>query len=95
MKIYITAVVKLKPEYRGEMMPVLMNMVKETRKEETCIQYDLHEAMEDENILVFYEIWNNAEGLDQHNRQPYIKQFSAMADKGYVTETTIYKTKKI
>lgn len=95
MKIYIIAVVKLKPEYRGEMMKVLMNMVEETRKEEACIQYDLHEDIENENIFVFYEIWNSAEGLRQHNRQAYIKEFGAMADKGYVTETTIYKTKKI
>lgn len=95
MKIYITAVIKLKPEYRSEMIQVLMNMVEETRKEEACIQYDLHEDMEDENIFVFYEIWNSAEGLSQHNCQAYIKEFGAMKDKGYVTETTIYKTKKI
>lgn len=95
MKIYITAVVKLKPQYRSEMIQVLMDMVEETRKEEACIQYDLHVDLEDENILVFYEIWSNAEGLDRHNQQEYIKKISTMARKGYVTETIIYKTKKI
>jgi quinol monooxygenase YgiN len=34
MKIYLTAVIKAKEEYRAEVLEVLQNMVKETVKEE-------------------------------------------------------------
>jgi len=94
-RIYITAVIKVKPGYRDKVLETLKNMVQNTRKEQDCIQYDLHEDMEDENVFVFYEIWKHMDGLLHHNLQPYINEFHKMVVKGYVTETKIYKTKKV
>lgn len=95
MSIYLTAVIKAKPEYRKEVAAVLQNMVKETRKEEACIQYDLHQGIEDDNLFIFYEIWKDQQGLDNHNSQPYILEFGQLAQNKLQEQPQIYLAKKI
>ncbi|MCJ0743652.1 putative quinol monooxygenase [Pedobacter montanisoli] len=93
--IYLTAIIKAKPQYLDEVRAVLQRMVTETRKEKACIRYDLHQETTDENIFVFYEIWESKEGLDAHNQQAYILDFGHMAQEKLQQAPTIYLTKKI
>ncbi|MCY1660740.1 MULTISPECIES: putative quinol monooxygenase [Chryseobacterium] len=95
MKIYLTAVIKAKEEYRAEVLEVLQNMVKETVKEEANELYTLHQGIEDKNQFVFYEIWKNEEGLAQHNEQPYIKAFGELVDEKLQEQPQIYLTEII
>lgn len=95
MKLYVTAIIKSKAEYRQEIQAVLLNMVKETRKEQACIQYDLHQEINDPNIFVFYEIWANQKGLDSHNQQSYIQEFGSIIDSQLQEKPSIYITQKI
>ncbi|WP_110057349.1 putative quinol monooxygenase [Chitinophaga sp. S165] len=81
MKIYLTAIIKAKEEYREEVATVLQNMVLQTRKEEASELYSLHQGIEDENVFTFYEIWKSKEGLDAHNQRPYIKAFGEVGEK--------------
>lgn len=92
MKIYLTAVIKVKEQYRAEVLEVLQNMVRETQKEEANELYMLHQGIEDKNQFVFYEIWKNQEGLEQHNQQPYIQAFGALADEKLQEKPQIYLT---
>lgn len=92
MKIYLTAIIKSKEEHRNEVLEVLQNMVKETRKEEACELYSLHQGTENKNEFVFYEIWKDEAGLEQHNQQPYIKAFGAIVDEKLQEAPQIYKT---
>lgn len=80
MKIYLTAVIKAKEQYRAEVAAVLQNMVQQTRKEEACELYSLHQGIDDKDLFTFYEIWKCKEGLAQHNEQPYIKEFVGLID---------------
>lgn len=95
MKIYLTAVIKAKEEYRDEVLEVLLNMVNETRKEEACEVYTLHQGTEDKNQFIFYEIWKNNEGLALHNEQPYIKAFGNLVDEKLAEKPQIYLTNHI
>jgi len=95
MKIYLTAVIKAKEEYRTEVLETLQKMVKETRKEEANELYTLHQGIEDKNQFVFYEIWKSEEGLAQHNQQPYIKAFGALVDEKLQEKPQIYLTEII
>lgn len=56
MHIYITAIIKSKPVHQEEVYSVLQNMVRETRKEQACLLYDLHQDLKDKNQFIFYEI---------------------------------------
>lgn len=95
MKIYLTAVIKAKDEHREEVKAVLQNMVEQTRKEDACELYNLHEGTEDKNLFVFYEIWKSKEGLDLHNQQPYIKAFGALVDEKLQEKPAILLTSLI
>ncbi len=92
MKIYLTAIINAKEEYRKEVLEVLQNMVKETRKEEACELYTLHQGIENKNQFVFYEIWKSEEGLAQHNQQPYIQAFGNIIDEKLQEKPQIYLT---
>ncbi len=92
MKIYLTAIIKAKEEHRTEVLEILQNMVTETVKEEASELYTLHQGIDDKNEFIFYEIWKNEEGLAQHNQQPYIKAFGAVADEKLQEKPQIYKS---
>ncbi|WP_439490567.1 putative quinol monooxygenase [Algoriphagus sp.] len=94
MKIYLTAIIKSKPEHTAEVARVLGDLVMQTRKETACIQYDLHQGIEDKNIFVFYEIWENQQGLDLHNEKLYIKEFVKLADEKLTEKPLVYLTQK-
>jgi quinol monooxygenase YgiN len=95
MKIYLTAVIKTKEEYRNEVLKVLQHMVEETKKEEANELYTLHQGIEDKNQFVFYEIWKSEEGLSKHNQQPYIQDFEALIDEKLQENPQIYLTQII
>ncbi|MCJ7934996.1 MAG: antibiotic biosynthesis monooxygenase [Chryseobacterium sp.] len=92
MKIHLTAVIKSKEEHRTEVLEVLQNMVKETRKEDACELYNLHQGIEDKNQFVFYEIWKSEDGLALHNEQPYIQAFGALVEEKLQEKPQIYTT---
>jgi len=95
MKIYLTAVIKAKTEFRTEVKAVLQNMVEQTHKEEACLQYDLHQGISDLDTFVFYEVWSDQAGLDQHNQQAYIKEFSMIVDTKLQEKPQLFITHKI
>ncbi len=79
MNVYLTAILKAVPAHREEVLALLLAMVEASRKEDACIQYDLHQVKNDENQFIFYEIWKDQPGLDAHNQQPYILEFGKVA----------------
>lgn len=92
MKIYLTAIIKAKAQHRDEVLAALQNMVEQTRKEEACELYSLHQDLTDPQTFVFYEIWANQAGLDAHNEQPYIKAFGNLVAEKLQAAPTILLT---
>jgi quinol monooxygenase YgiN len=92
MKIYLTVIIKTKDEYRDEVFAVLQNMVVQTRKEEACELYNLHQGIGDKNLFTFYEVWESKEGLNAHNQQPYIEAFGELVEQKLQEKPTILLT---
>jgi quinol monooxygenase YgiN len=95
MKIYLTAIVKAKPQFKTEVENILSNMILKTQDEEACELYTLHQSVEDENMFVFYEIWKNQKGLDFQNEQNYIKEFVSLVDEKLQEKPLVIKMKLI
>lgn len=93
MSIYLTVTIKGKQEKAEELKELLLNMVVNSRKEKACLQYDLHQQVED-NVFIFYEEWADQAGLDAHNNQHYIKAFGEKST-DFASEIVIYSTKKL
>ncbi len=95
MSIHLTAIIKVKPEYRAAISQLLNNMVDKTKREKACLQYDLHQSISDPNIFVFHELWSDQSGLDHHNQQEYIKEFGRFAPSKLQEPVQLYLTQKV
>lgn len=50
-------------------------LVAPSRAEAGCINYDLHQSLEDATLFVFYENWTSREALDRHLEMPHSLAF--------------------
>ena len=95
MHIYLTATLSSKPEFTQEVKAFLQHMVVESRKDAGCIQYNLHQGIDDQNVFVFQEIWESKAALDAHNEQPFIREFLELAQTKLQTAPAVFLTDRI
>ncbi len=58
-----------------ELKKQLLALVEPTRKEEGCVQYDLHLSTNEPGRFVFYENWASREMLERHLQSPHLRAF--------------------
>jgi len=58
---------------------LLLGLVEPSRADEGCISYELHQAINDSALFIFYEIWQSKELLDKHSATPHVQGFRAKA----------------
>jgi quinol monooxygenase YgiN len=75
MSIYLTAISRAKPQHIEQFKALLLALVVESRKEEACIQYDLHQSSDDPALFIFHEEWASKEVLELHNQTAHINKF--------------------
>lgn len=68
----------------------LMKILEPTRKENGCLLYELHQDLDDPNILMFYEIWETREAWKAHDNKQHILDFKK-AIEGFVDNITVHK----
>ena len=75
-KIVIVAKLKVKKEFFDEVYKELIKLHTNTHKyDEGCIQYDLHEDIEDKYSFTFIETWENEESLSKHEKKEHFITF--------------------
>lgn len=62
----VVAWMQAKPGKEDELRTAVLAVIEPTRKEEGCVQYDLHEHTEHPGAFVFYENWTSKEHLARH-----------------------------
>lgn len=65
----------VKPEKLEFALQELQKIVVPTRNEKGCVCYDLHQDLENPNILMFYEIWETVDAWKVHDEQQHIVHF--------------------
>jgi quinol monooxygenase YgiN len=71
--VTVVAEMKAKPGKESELRAALMALVEPTRKEDGCVQYDLHVHSIDPGRFVFYENWASEETLARHAASEHLK----------------------
>ncbi|WP_181792801.1 putative quinol monooxygenase [Streptomyces sp. WELS2] len=66
-----------RPEKSAELQDALLALADRARREPGCIDYRVHRASDDKDMLVFYEVWRSQEDLDVHLALPYVADFMA------------------
>lgn len=79
-KVTVAARILAKPEKREKVMQALFDIVLETRKEEGCICFDLHQSLDNPCRFRLSEEWESKEALDEHLKKPYVTSFLGKSD---------------
>jgi quinol monooxygenase YgiN len=66
----VVAYVKARPGMEGQMRQELLSLVHPSRKDEGCINYDLHQSVENPAQFCFHENWTDKDCLDRHLQKP-------------------------
>lgn len=72
MNLSIFATITPKPEHLDAARQAIMGILDDTRAEQGCLTFDLHEDTV-AGKLHLYEIWSGQAALDAHYAQPYTK----------------------
>ena len=58
----------------------LLKLIDITRVEKGCINYDLHQDNDNENLFLFYENWENRELWQQHIQNDHLAEYMKVTD---------------
>lgn len=70
--IIVLALFEAKPETQVELRDRLRELERRTRQEAGCIQYELHEDLDDPNRFAFVETWADLAALDAHDHTDHV-----------------------
>ena len=65
-----------KPGCREQLTEALLKLIEPVRAEPGCLQYDLIQDQENENLIILIVKFENQDLMKQHENQAYIKLFS-------------------
>lgn len=94
-KIVLMARLKVKKEMVEEAKKVALSLVEVSRTEEGCESYNLHQAIDDDAVFVWHEVWASKSALDEHFAKPYFTDFFAKVEEIAAEPPQITLTKKI
>ncbi len=79
-QVTVVATIKAAPGKEEQVKQALRKLIEPTRKEEGCLNYDLHQALDDQSVFLFYENWESKSLLDEHLQTPHLKAFMDEAE---------------
>ncbi len=94
-KIVLIARLKVKPEMVEETKSAALAIVAESRAEEGCINYDIHQAIDDETLFFWHETWQNKAAIDMHFEKPFFGEFFKTVERVAAEPPQITLTRKI
>ena len=76
----VIASMRAKPGKEQALEDALRGLIDTTVKETGCVNYDLHQGVEDPAVFFFYENWESADDLDAHLQAPHLVEFVGVMD---------------
>ena len=72
-KVSVVARIRAKSGMEEKLKQELLSLSGPTRAEAGCINYDLHQSVEDKSLFMFYENWVSKKALDEHLAMPHMQ----------------------
>ena len=73
----VVAEMQAQPGKEEALRRAVLALIEPTRREDGCVQYDLHVHTGDPARFVFYENWTSQADLDRHAASAHLKKFGA------------------
>ncbi len=78
--ITIVAKIEAKSDCIELVKTELRKLVKPTRSEPGCLQYDLHQDNENQAVFLFFENWENAGLWQSHMQSEHVSQYISITE---------------
>ena len=78
--VTVIAYHRARPGQEVALRQALLALCAPTRAENGCLNYDLHESLDEPALLVFHENWTSKALLDAHLKSPHITAFIRRMD---------------
>jgi quinol monooxygenase YgiN len=77
----LTVVARLRalPGKEQALRDTLLSLIVPSHADAGCLNYDLHQGMDDRTCFLFHENWESKQHLDAHLRQPHLQAALAKA----------------
>lgn len=89
-KIVLIARLKVKKDAIEEARQAALAIVADSRAESGCLNYDFHQAIDDESVFIWHETWANQAAIDLHGASKHFKEFSRAVEN--ITEDPLQLT---
>jgi quinol monooxygenase YgiN len=66
----VVARIKAKPGKEDQVRQELLSLVAPSRKDAGCLNYDLHQALDNPALFLFHENWTDEGHLESHMQKP-------------------------
>lgn len=73
-KIVLIARLKVRADKVEEAKAAALAIVSDSRNESGCVNYDIHQSIEDETVFLWHETWKNKEAIDEHFATPFFSK---------------------
>ncbi|MDC7996537.1 putative quinol monooxygenase [Gilvibacter sediminis] len=93
-RLTIVAQIIAKPEKRELVKSELQKLIPITRKEQGCINYDLHQDLGDPNMFLFYENWESRELWQNHMNNSHLGAY-LQATEGAVASFVLHEMQAV
>ncbi|MBX7172936.1 MAG: antibiotic biosynthesis monooxygenase [Pyrinomonadaceae bacterium] len=91
--LYLTAQLKVRNDKVEELKSAALAIVADSRAEDGCISYNVHQSIEDETIFIWRESWKSKDDLNKHFEKDYVKEFFVFANEVAAEPPKIFLTK--
>ncbi|GAA4719461.1 putative quinol monooxygenase [Brevibacillus fulvus] len=92
--ITVTAVLRAKAGKEQQLREELLKVVPLSRKEAGCIEYNLHQSLEDQRVFLFYETWKDEEALKSHAETEHYQQYRQNTEP-LLESREVYRVRKL
>ena len=69
----VIAQVKALPGKEGQLRQELLSLVAPSRKDAGCLNYDLHQGLDNPALFLFHENWTSKAHLESHLQKPALQ----------------------
>jgi quinol monooxygenase YgiN len=76
----VVARLRAKPGKESVLKEALLALIVPSHADAGCLNYDLHQSLDDPACFLFHENWEGKAFLDAHLQKPHLTQFLAQAD---------------
>lgn len=94
-RIVLIARLRVKEDRVEEAKKAALSIVADSRAEEGCINYDIHQSVEDETLFFWHETWKDRAALEEHFETPHFGEFFKVVEDVAAEPPQINITRKI